>query len=49
MQKTNREKNQAHDQRAQERVRPKPQDLEFAELESVINSWIKESRQNGQA
>lgn len=41
MQKTNRELNQEHDQRQQERVRPKQAVYEFAELERVVNSWVR--------
>jgi hypothetical protein len=42
MTKTNRQKNMEHDQRQQDRVRPKPKEMEFKELEALVNSWIKQ-------
>ena len=38
---TNREKNQAYDQRQQNAKRPAPGTSNFADLEAVIRSWIK--------
>jgi len=38
--KTNKEKNQDHDARVQDRVRPAAKHYEFKELEAVIRSWI---------
>lgn len=40
MNKTNKELNQAHAQREQERVRPKQAAYEFEALEAVIRQWI---------
>ena len=37
--KTNKEKNQAHDAKMQERVRPKPPVFNFKPLEDVIRAW----------
>ena len=37
--KTNKEKNQAHDARMQERVRPKQKDFDWAELEKIMHQW----------
>jgi hypothetical protein len=42
--KTNKEKNQEHDARAQARVRPAAKHYEFKELEAVIRSWISENK-----
>jgi len=39
--KTNKEKNQAHDARMQERVRPKPVAYEFEALEAIMRQWVK--------
>jgi len=39
--KTNKELNKAHDQRQQERVRPKQPVYEFKELERVVNQWVR--------
>ena len=45
--KTNKEKNQAHDARQQERVRPKQPNYNFKPLEDVIKAW--KARANEQA
>jgi hypothetical protein len=37
--KTNKEKNQAHDAKMQERVRPKPPVFNYKPLEDVIRAW----------
>jgi len=37
--KTNREKNQDYDARAQARVRPQPKNYEFEALQSVLENW----------
>jgi len=37
--KTNKEKNQAHDAKMQERVRPKQPVFNFKPLEDVIRAW----------
>jgi len=37
--KTNKEKNQEHDQRQKERVRPAPKHYEFEALEAAIRQW----------
>lgn len=42
--KTNKEKNQAHDARQQERVRPAPKDYNWQPLEAVIRQWILQSK-----
>lgn len=39
--KTNREKNQQHERDQLMRVRPKEQRFEFAELEKIVNTWIR--------
>jgi len=39
MNKTNKEKNQAHDARMQERVRPAPKEYDWAELERIMHTW----------
>jgi len=41
MKKTNKELNQEHDRRMQERVRPQQPQYEFAELEKVVALWVK--------
>lgn len=41
MKKTNRELNQEHEQREQARVRPKGPVYQFAELQAIINNWIR--------
>jgi len=38
--KTNKEKNQAHDARQTERVRPKEGNYQFKELEAVVRRWV---------
>ena len=38
---TNREKNQAYEQRQQNARRPVQTNYEFAELEAVMRSWVK--------
>lgn len=48
MKKTNRELNQAHDQRMQDRVRPAPKEWKFEELEKALHEMIRRS-QNEQA
>jgi hypothetical protein len=42
MTKTNRELNQEHDQRESNKVRPKQTEYQYAELEAIVNSWIRE-------
>ena len=42
--KTNRELNQEHDRRMQERVRPKQPTYNPEPLEQVIRQWVKESK-----
>jgi hypothetical protein len=37
--KTNKEKNQAHDARMQERVRPAPKEYQWEALDAVIRQW----------
>jgi hypothetical protein len=39
MKKTNRELNQAHDQRVQARVRPAPKEYNWEPLDAVIRQW----------
>jgi len=43
--KTNKEKNQEHDQKQQERVRPKPPEYDFKPLEEVVRKWVKQNEQ----
>ena len=43
--KTNKEKNQAHDARQQERVRPKPIEYNWKPLEEVIRQWVIKNEQ----
>ena len=43
--KTNKEKNQAHDARMQERVRPAPREYQWEELEKVIRQWVTKNEQ----
>jgi hypothetical protein len=45
MKKTNKEKNQAHDAKMQERVRPKPVDFNWKPLEEVVRKWVKQNEQ----
>lgn len=42
--KTNREKNQQHDAKMQERVRPKEPEYNFKPLEDAIRRMIKNSK-----
>ena len=44
MSKTNRELNQAHDQKQKEQVRPKQGQYNYAPLEAVIRQWITGSK-----
>jgi hypothetical protein len=37
---TNREKNQAYDQRQQSAKRPAPGTYNFADLEAVVRAWV---------
>jgi hypothetical protein len=37
--KTNKEKNQAHDARMKERVRPAPKEYQWEALEAAIRQW----------
>lgn len=39
--KTNRELNQEHEARELMRVRPKPVEYRFEELQAVVNTWIR--------
>jgi hypothetical protein len=39
--KTNKEKNQEHDARAQARVRPKQPVYDWSALEAVMKEWVK--------
>ena len=39
--KTNKEKNQAHDAKMQERVRPAPQEYQWEELNRIMRQWAK--------
>ena len=41
--KTNKELNTAHDQKQQERVRPKDIEYNYKPLEDVVNGWIRNS------
>jgi hypothetical protein len=41
MNKTNKEKNQAHDTAEKARVRPKQPVYDFTGLEAVIKQWVK--------
>lgn len=38
---TNREKNQAYDQRQQNVKRPAPSNYDFASLEAVVRAWVR--------
>ncbi len=40
--KSNKEKNIEHEKRELMRVRPKQPAYEFAELEKVVNAWVRE-------
>jgi hypothetical protein len=40
MNKTNKEKNLAHDAKMQARIRPKPADYNWAELDQIIRAMI---------
>jgi hypothetical protein len=40
MKKTNKEKNLAHDERMQARMRPKPRDFDYKPLEDAIRAMI---------
>ncbi len=42
----NRELNKEHERRTAERVRPKQPTYEFAELEKVVNAWVRERLNN---
>ena len=42
--KTNKEKNQAHDAKVQDRVRPKQPEYSWEPLEAVIRQWILNSK-----
>ena len=42
--KTNTEKNQAHDAKMQDRVRPKQPEYSWEPLEAVIRQWILNSK-----
>lgn len=44
--KTNKQLNQEHDQRQQERVRPKQPNYNFEPLEAVVNQWVRERLNN---
>ena len=46
MKKTNKEKNQAHDAKMQERMRPKPRDFDYKPLEDAIRAMILNSKAN---
>jgi len=37
--KTNKEKNQEHDRRQKERVRPAPREYQWEALDAVIRQW----------
>ncbi len=39
--KTNKEKNKDHERKELMRVRPKGPVYEFAELEKVVNQWVR--------
>ena len=39
--KTNKEKNQAHDAKQAERVRPKQPEYNFKPLEEVVRKWVQ--------
>jgi hypothetical protein len=43
--KTNKEKNQEHDRRQVERVRPAPKAYDYKELEAVIRQWVTKNEQ----
>lgn len=42
MNKTNKERNAAHDARQQDRVRPKRVVYDFKPLEEVVQKWVKQ-------
>ena len=44
--KTNKEKNMAHDERMQARVRPKPREFDYKLLEDAIRAMILKSKAN---
>jgi hypothetical protein len=41
MNKTNKEKNMEHEQKQQQKVRPKQPEYQFEELQQIVNSWIR--------
>ena len=43
--KTNKEKNQAHDARQQERVRPKQPEYNFKPVEEAVQKWVNLNEQ----
>ena len=43
--KTNKEKNLAHDAKMQERVRPAPIDYQWQELDKVVRQWVTKNEQ----
>ena len=45
MKKTNKEKNQAHDARQQERVRPAPKEYQWEELNRIMKQWVTKNEQ----
>jgi hypothetical protein len=45
MKKTNKEKNQAHDARMAERVRPAPKEYQWEELNRIMKQWVTKHEQ----
>jgi hypothetical protein len=43
--KTNKEKNQAHDAKMQERVRPAPKEYQWEELDKIVRNWGSKNEQ----
>ena len=43
--KTNKEKNQAHDAKMQERVRPAPKEYDWEALDRVMRQWVTTNEQ----
>ena len=43
--KTNRQLNTEHDQREQDKVRPKQPTYNFKTLEEVVRKWVKQNEQ----
>ena len=41
MNKTNKEKNQAHEARMDARIRPKQNQYDYTMLEAIVRQWVK--------